>query len=237
MYNFEIMKKNWFYVNSNLSLNYAGYKINFKNLKLISVRECRKLLIKKKIKKIVDTANTNKFVMRTSDGFSNLIRWYLYIKISIFFFKIIKLEFLLKLINGVRSFNRGSFKNFNRKRTINNIPLKQTLTDYFFSPSLFNKVLKNSKWNSMEEIINHFLYYSEGPVLPSGFSQGSVEAPKGHLGVSIVSNGGNKGSRIRIRSSIQVMAGQITSLVQGVTLGDFVVIVSGSNIVVGEIDR
>jgi NADH-quinone oxidoreductase subunit D len=89
----------------------------------------------------------------------------------------------------------------------------------------------------MEEIINHFLYYSEGPVLPSGFSQGSVEAPKGHLGVSIVSNGGNKGSRIRIRSSIQVMAGQITSLVQGVTLGDFVVIVSGSNIVVGEIDR
>lgn len=82
--------------------------------------------------------------MRTSDGFSNLIRWYLYIKISIFFFKIIKLEFLLKLINGVRSFNRGSFKNFNRKRTINNIPLKQTLTDYF-SPSLFNKVLKNSK--------------------------------------------------------------------------------------------
>lgn len=117
------------------------------------------------------------------------------------------------------------------------MPLRQSLNDYFFSPSFYSKLNKNSRWKSMEEIINHFLFYSEGPKLPAGFSQGSVEAPKGHLGVSIVSHGGNKGTRIRIRSSIQVMAGQITSLVQGVSLGDFVVIVSGSNIVVGEIDR
>ena len=89
----------------------------------------------------------------------------------------------------------------------------------------------------MEEIINHFLFYSEGPCLPQGFSQGSVEAPKGHLGVSIISNGSNKPLRARIRSSILVMAGHVNSLVQGVALGDFVVIVSASNIVVGEIDR
>ena len=120
---------------------------------------------------------------------------------------------------------------------VSNLPLRQSLNDYFFSPAIYSKLNKNSRWKSMEEIINHFLFYSEGPKLPSGFSQGSVEAPKGHLGVSIVSKGGNKGTRIRIRSSIQVMAGQITSLVQGVSLGDFVVIVSGSNIVVGEIDR
>jgi len=89
----------------------------------------------------------------------------------------------------------------------------------------------------MEELITHFLFYSEGPNLPSGFSSGSVEAPKGHLGVSLVSNGGAKVSRARVRSSIQVMAGQLTALVQGVALGDFVVIVSGSNIVIGEVDR
>lgn len=118
-----------------------------------------------------------------------------------------------------------------------NLVLYQTLNDYFFSPSFYFNINKGSRWLSMEEIINHFLFYSEGPCLPQGFSQGSVEAPKGHLGVSIISNGSNKPLRARIRSSILVMAGHVNSLVQGVGLGDFVVIVSASNIVVGEIDR
>lgn len=124
-----------------------------------------------------------------------------------------------------------------RSRVKPDLVLQQTLNDYFFAPSFFLKINKNSRWLSMEEIITHFLFYSEGPVLPSGFSLGTVEAPKGHLGVSVISSGGNKLSRVRVRSSIQTMASQLTTLVQGVSLGDFVVIVSGSNIVVGEIDR
>jgi len=231
------MKKNWLYVNSNLNLIPNVYKINFKGLELAVVKKNYKLLLKKKIKKFVETSKFKKFKIQLGANLDKLLKWYVYIKISILFFKVIHLPFLVKMFSLVSNFNSKKIKNFTKKKTVNNLPLKQTLNDYFFSPANLSKVLKNSKWNSMEEIINHFLYYSEGPVLPSGFSQGSVEAPKGHLGVSIVSNGGNKGTRIRIRSSIQVMAGQITSLVQGVTLGDFVVIVSGSNIVVGEIDR
>ena len=118
-----------------------------------------------------------------------------------------------------------------------NLELYQTLNDYFFLSSSYLLINKNSRWYSMEEIINHFLFYSEGPSLPAGFSQGSVEAPKGHLAVSIISQGGNKPVRSRIRSSILVMAGHLNNLVQNVGLGDFVVIVSASNIVVGEIDR
>lgn len=89
----------------------------------------------------------------------------------------------------------------------------------------------------MEEIITHFIFYSEGFSLPSGFSFGGIEAPKGHLGVSIISQNSNKPSRVRIRSSIQNMVGQLTQLVEGTPLGDFVVIVSGSYVVVGEVDR
>ncbi len=132
--------------------------------------------------------------------------------------------------------NRGGSANGN-PQAASDIVLRQSLNDFFFAPSFYVRVNKNSRWLSMEEIITHFLFYSEGPVLPSGFSLGGVEAPKGHLGVSVVSLGGNKLDRVRIRSSIQTMAGQITGLVHGVSLGDFVVIVSGSNIVVGEIDR
>jgi hypothetical protein len=131
--------------------------------------------------------------------------------------------------------NRGGL--LGKTKSSTNLYFYQTLNDYFFSPNFFSKLNKNSRWLSMEEIINHFIFYSEGPSLPSGISQGGVEAPKGHLAVSVVSRGGNKAWRVRIRSSIQVMAGNITALTQGVALGDFVVIVSGSNIVVGEIDR
>ena len=123
------------------------------------------------------------------------------------------------------------------KRSSKDLQLLQTLNDYFFAPSFFSNINKNSRWLSMEEIINHFLFYSEGPCLPPGFSQGAVEAPKGHLGVSIVSSGTNKPVRARIRSSILVMAGHVNNLVQNVGMGDFVCIVSASNIVVGEIDR
>lgn len=133
--------------------------------------------------------------------------------------------------------NYGTRPDSFSNKSIGSLHFYQTLNDYFFAPTFFTKINKNSRWLSMEEIITHFIFYSEGPSLPSGFSQGGVEAPKGHLAVSVVSRGGNKIWRARIRSSIQVMAGNITSLVQGVALGDFVVIVSGSNIVVGEIDR
>lgn len=128
-------------------------------------------------------------------------------------------------------------ENYPVSSSCNSLQLKMELSDYFFTYSAGARVGRNSKWYSMEELITHFLFYSEGPNLPSGFSNAGVEAPKGHLGVSLVSNGGPKVSRARVRSSIQVMAGQLTALVQGVSLGDFVVIVSGSNIVIGEVDR
>jgi uncharacterized membrane protein YhaH (DUF805 family) len=77
-------------------------------------------------------------------------------------------------------------------KSIGSLHFYQTLNDYFFAPTFFTKINKNSRWLSMEEIITHFIFYSEGPSLPSGFSQGGVEAPKGHLAVSVVSRGGNK---------------------------------------------
>jgi hypothetical protein len=121
--------------------------------------------------------------------------------------------------------------------SLGGLQLHQSLNDYFFSKTGGSRISRTSKWYSMEELITHFLYYSEGPSIPGGFSTGGVEAPKGHLGVTVVSTGGTKVSRARIRSSIQIMASQLNNVVQGSSLGDFVVIVSGSNIVIGEVDR
>lgn len=42
--------------------------------------------------------------------------------------------------------------------------------------------------NSMEALIHHFKYFSEGFILPKGEIYSSVEAPKGELSVFLVSN-------------------------------------------------
>jgi NADH-quinone oxidoreductase subunit D len=111
------------------------------------------------------------------------------------------------------------------------------LGDYVFGGNYRKSAGVNSRWYSMEELISHFIFYSEGPSLPVGFSVGAVEAPKGHLGVEVFSRGGSKLVRARIRSSILVMSSHLSFLTAGVAFGDFVTIISASNVVVGEIDR
>lgn len=53
----------------------------------------------------------------------------------------------------------------------------------------YNKLNYNSKYNSMESLINHFKNYSEGIKVPRGFAYKAVEAPKGEFGVSLISDG------------------------------------------------
>lgn len=60
----------------------------------------------------------------------------------------------------------------------------------------FRKMMKQS----MESLIHHFKFYTEGLFLPAGFSYGCVEAPKGEFGVSVISLGDNLSLRCNIRS-------------------------------------
>jgi NADH-quinone oxidoreductase subunit D len=53
---------------------------------------------------------------------------------------------------------------------------------------------------SMESLIHHFKFYTEGVILPSGFTYGVVEAPKGEFGVSLLSDGKAIPLRCHIRS-------------------------------------
>lgn len=197
-------------------------------------------------------SNFDNFLLKTNffypiyktelNGISSIITFYVFFKLNQKKKYLLSQSRVSSLITTLKFYTtfKESALNFStvlNQNTSTNLRLFQTLNDYFFAPSFYTNINKNSRWSSMEEIINHFLFYSEGPCLPAGFSQGGVEAPKGHLGVSIISNGTNKPLRGRIRSSILVMAGHLNNLVQNVGLGDFVVIVSASNIVVGEIDR
>jgi NADH:ubiquinone oxidoreductase subunit D len=64
----------------------------------------------------------------------------------------------------------------------------------------FSKLNHNTKYTSMETLINHFKHYSEGIRVPKGFVYKAVEAPKGEFGVSLISDGTSKPYRCKIRT-------------------------------------
>jgi NADH-quinone oxidoreductase subunit D len=90
---------------------------------------------------------------------------------------------------------------------------------------------------SMEAMIEQFKLYSEGPHIPAGEVYAAVEAPKGEFGVYLVSRGGNKPYRCKIRAPSFPHLEAIDRLSKGHMLADVSAIIGSLDIVFGEIDR
>jgi len=91
--------------------------------------------------------------------------------------------------------------------------------------------------NSMEALIHHFKLFSEGFRVPKGEIYTAVEAPKGELGVYLISDGSNKPYKCKIRapgfSHLQAM----DNLLKGHMLADVPAVLGSLDIVFGEVDR
>jgi len=96
---------------------------------------------------------------------------------------------------------------------------------------------KESVYNSIEGLIHHFKIASEGFAAPVGEVYQGVEAPKGELGFYIVSDGGNKPERLRIRPPSFVNLQAIEQMSVGSMIADLVAVIGTLDIVLGEIDR
>jgi NADH-quinone oxidoreductase subunit D len=90
---------------------------------------------------------------------------------------------------------------------------------------------------SMEAMINHFKYYTEGIHVPAGEVYAAVEAPKGEFGVFLVSDGTNRPYRCKIRAPSYAFLQATDFLSRGHMLSDMVAIIGSLDIVFGEIDR
>lgn len=101
----------------------------------------------------------------------------------------------------------------------------------------FNKLNKYTKFNSMEVLINHFKYYSQGMEVPSGFVYKSVESPKGEFGVTLVSDGSFSPYRCKFKSPAYTHLSMIPKLIQGHMFADMITLLGSQDIVFGEIDR
>lgn len=103
-----------------------------------------------------------------------------------------------------------------------------------------NKIINPNKFeikSSMESLIHHFKYFSEGfSVLPNEVYV-SIEAPKGEFGVFLISDGSSKPYRCKIKSPGFSHLQALDFLSKGLFLSDVVAIIGTLDIVFGEIDR
>ena len=90
---------------------------------------------------------------------------------------------------------------------------------------------------SMEALIHHFKLYSEGFHVPPGEVYQPIEAPKGELGVYLVTDGGNKPYRVHFRAPSFVNLQALPKMVEGRLVADAVAVIGSLDIVLGEIDR
>ncbi len=116
---------------------------------------------------------------------------------------------------------------------INTIPNGIIKTDDKKISSVSRFVLKNS----MESLINHFKYYTEGFTVPASETYTAVEAPKGEFGVYLVSNGTNRPYRCKIRAPGFAHLQGIDFMSKNHMLADVVTIIGTQDIVFGEVDR
>ncbi|MBF0357507.1 MAG: NADH-quinone oxidoreductase subunit D [Magnetococcales bacterium] len=91
--------------------------------------------------------------------------------------------------------------------------------------------------NKMESLILHFKHFSQGFEVPEGEVYLATESPKGEFGVYIVSKGGSKPYRVKIRPAGYNHLQAAKEMLPGLMLTDVTTIIGSIDIVFGEIDR
>ena len=89
----------------------------------------------------------------------------------------------------------------------------------------------------MEELIYHFKIIGNGFLPPKGDVYSSIEAPKGELGFYIVSDGGPRAYRMRIKSPSFANLQVLSEVLPGLKIADVVTTVASLDPVMGECDR
>lgn len=96
---------------------------------------------------------------------------------------------------------------------------------------------KHEVKESMEALIHHFKLVQHGFDVPAGEAYVSVESPRGEIGFYVVSDGGNKPMRVRVRPPSFYACYALPEVLRGGLLADLVVGIATLDPVFGEVDR
>ena len=103
-----------------------------------------------------------------------------------------------------------------------------------------SKITPPSKYSiktSMESLIHHFKYFSEGFHIRKSHCYVATEAPKGETGVYLICNNTNRPYRCKIRTPGFAHLQGLHSMTIGHLIADLVAIIGTLDIVFGEVDR
>lgn len=103
-----------------------------------------------------------------------------------------------------------------------------------------SKLVSTSRFDlklSMESMIHHFKFYSEGPTIPLGETYTCTEAPKGEFGIYLISNNDENPFRCKIKAPGFAHLQSLNLMAKNQLIADIVTIIGTQDIVFGEIDR
>jgi NADH-quinone oxidoreductase subunit D len=96
---------------------------------------------------------------------------------------------------------------------------------------------KGKVHNAIEELMNHFKIIIDGIQVPKGEAYAYVEGANGELGFYIVSTGGGKPWKIRVRPPCWTLTSSLQQMVEGGMIADIVPTFGSINMIGGECDR
>jgi len=96
---------------------------------------------------------------------------------------------------------------------------------------------KEKVYTEMESLIWHFKWVMEGMKVPAGERYGYTEGANGELGYYVVSDGGGKPYRIKVRPPCFAIFQAYPEMLKGQMIPDAVAILGSMNIIAGELDR
>lgn len=96
---------------------------------------------------------------------------------------------------------------------------------------------KERVYNSMESLIHHFKFFMEGFDVPPGEAYVPMEGPNGEVGFYLISRGGPKAYRLRIRAPSFFMFQPVPEMIKGAAIADVIAVIGSVNIIAGELDR
>jgi NADH-quinone oxidoreductase subunit D len=96
---------------------------------------------------------------------------------------------------------------------------------------------KDKVYTEMEALIQHFLIYSQGFVVPAGEAYVPVEGPRGEQGFYIVSDGTNRPWRVKSRAPSLLACQALEKMMVGGLIADVIAVIGSIDVVMGDVDR
>jgi NADH-quinone oxidoreductase subunit D len=96
---------------------------------------------------------------------------------------------------------------------------------------------KDAVYTEMEALIQHFLLYSQGFIVPAGEAYVPFEGPRGEHGTYVVSDGTNRPWRVKMRAPSFLACQALPKLVIGGLIADVIAVIGSVDVVMGDSDR